>query len=244
MLLDARAGRRIGLALTLIATVTLLAVGWDDLFPVRVRVVEPGRLVRGAWQRPGPLRRLIDEQGIRTIVTLTAINRDDPKYVSQQAVVESTGVDWVIVPMRGSTATLEQLAQAADLLADPGRQPVFFHCVGGHHRTGLVHAAYRIRHQGWTAAQAWAELVGLPWTRPVEDARDRSVIEAFAAREEARRPGAASAESQTQTRPTVPQGNHSDGPNPAPQTLAMDHPGPGAADAGRGPAGDVPPCQR
>src|SRR5262249_11157345 len=138
--------------------------------------------VRGAWQRPGALRRIIAREKVRTIVTLTAINRDDPKYVDQERVVRETGVDWVIVPMRGSTATLGQMAEAAKMLADPALRPVFFHCVGGHHRTGLVHAAYRIQYQGWSAEAAWRELAALPWTRPeaVADRADRRLIEAFA----------------------------------------------------------------
>lgn len=152
-----------------------------EFFEKRVAVIAPGKLVRGAWQRPMPLRRMIDREGIRSIVTLTAINTHDPKYVDQNKVVKATGVAWTIVPMRGSTATLGQLAEAADLLADPDRQPVFFHCVAGHHRTNLVLAAYRIRHEGWTADAAWDELVSFPWTRPEADADDRLLINAFAA---------------------------------------------------------------
>ncbi|HEU5118784.1 MAG TPA: hypothetical protein VFT74_19485, partial [Isosphaeraceae bacterium] len=175
------------LALLVLASIAALSV-WiaSNLLETRVRVVEPGRLVRGAWQEPYPLKRLIEREQIRTIVTLTAINKTDPKYVKQKNVVESTGVGWVLIPMRGSTASLDQMAEAADLLADPARQPVFFHCVGGHHRTGLVHAAYRIRHQGWTAEQAWNELRALPWTRPDadRDRQDHRLIEAFAAREQ------------------------------------------------------------
>jgi protein tyrosine phosphatase (PTP) superfamily phosphohydrolase (DUF442 family) len=146
-------------------------------------VVVPGRLVRGAWQRPGPLRRLIEREKIKTIVTLTAINRDDPKYVEQARVVRRTGVDWVIIPMRGSSATEGQMAEAADLLADPERQPVFFHCVAGHHRTSLAHAAYRVRHDGWAAGDAWREVSALPWARPDAhaDRSDRRLIESFAA---------------------------------------------------------------
>lgn len=183
MRLSARSGRRIGLIL-LALVVGLVAWRWNDLFEKKVRVISSGRLVRGAWQKSWPLKRLIDREGIRTIVTLTAINRDDPKYVMQDRVVRQTGVDWVIVPMRGSTATLDQLAEAADLLADPDRQPVFFHCVAGHHRTSLAHAAYRIRHEGWSASQAWEELLTFPWTNPERDARDRRLIEKFAAREQ------------------------------------------------------------
>ena len=114
----------------------------------RVRVVVPGRLIRGAWQTPEALRSLIARERIKTIVTLTAINHDDPKYVGQAKVVAETGVSWVFVPMRGSRATLDQMVEAADLLADPQRQPVFFHCVAGHHRTSQAHAAYLIRHCG------------------------------------------------------------------------------------------------
>ncbi len=180
--------RRAGLILLAAALASAGAVaGRDDLFEKRVAVVVPWRIVRGAWQRPGPLRRVLARERIRTIVTLTAINADDPKYVKQDRVVREAGVDWVLVPMRGSTGTLDQLAEAADILADPARQPVFFHCVAGHHRTGLAHAAYRIRHEGWSADRAWRELAALPWTRPGSrsDDQDRRTIEAFAARQSA-----------------------------------------------------------
>ena len=154
----------------------------------RVAVVVPGALVRGAWQRPSALRRILGREGIRTVVTLTAINDDDPKAVGQASVVSRSGVDWVRVPMRGSRATLAQMAEAADLLADPARRPVFFHCVGGHHRTSLAQAAYRIRHEGWSADRAWAEVAALPWARPgaVADRRDRRLIGAFAESESQR----------------------------------------------------------
>ncbi|HWE39499.1 MAG TPA: hypothetical protein VG406_23315 [Isosphaeraceae bacterium] len=160
-------------------------VGRDEVLEKRVAVVAPGKIVRGAWQRPGPLGRILARERIRTIVTLTAINDDDPKYVRQARVVRRAGVAWEIVPMRGSSATLDQLAQSADLVADPARQPVFFHCVAGHHRSNLVQAAYRIRHDGWSAERAWRELTSLPWTRPDADLADRLLIEAFAAREAA-----------------------------------------------------------
>ena len=153
----------------------------------------PGHLIRGAWQKPGPLARLIAKEKIRTVVTLTAINRDDRKYVTQAEVVRRTGVDWIIVPMRGSSATPEQMAAAADLLADPKRQPVFFHCVAGHHRTSLTHAAYLIRHEGWSAERAWDEVAHLPWTRPDAraDREDQRLIKAFEGRERERRIGIA-----------------------------------------------------
>src|SRR5512135_193953 len=173
----------VGLAIGVSAALGLAVAAFrDDWAEKRVSVVVPGRLVRGAWQRPGPLRRILARERIKTIVTLTAINRDDPKYVGQGRVVRESGVDWIIVPMRGSRATLDQMAEAADLLADPRRQPVFFHCVAGHHRTSLAHAAYLIRHKGYSAEEAWNEVSRLPWARPdsVVDRNDRFLIEEFA----------------------------------------------------------------
>jgi protein tyrosine phosphatase (PTP) superfamily phosphohydrolase (DUF442 family) len=189
-----RWSRRTAIRLALGASATLglgASAFWDEAFEKRVAEVVPGRVLRGAWQRPWPLRRLLARAGIRTVVTLTAINRDDPKYVRQARVVREAGVDWVIVPMRGSRATLAQMAEAADLLADPARQPVFFHCVAGHHRSSLVHAAYLIRHRGYPADRAWREVAALPWSRPDAgpDRGDRRLIEAFAASELGRGPG-------------------------------------------------------
>ncbi|AMV39016.1 hypothetical protein VT85_16385 [Planctomyces sp. SH-PL62] len=170
-------------AALLIAGVTVgLVVFRDQLLEKRVQVIQPGRLVRGAWQQPAPLRRLVSREGIKTIVTLTAINTTDDKFISQSGVVRERGLDWVIVPMRGSRATVEQMAIAADLLADPSRQPVFFHCVAGHHRTSLAHAAYLIRHEGYTAEQAWETVSSYSWARPeaVVDRNDQFLIEEFA----------------------------------------------------------------
>jgi hypothetical protein len=182
-----RQNRRRKQLVAIVAACTLLGSIWGMASPWgtgvrRLRIVVPGRVLGGAWPTPDALRDLIARERIRTVVTLTAINRDDAKYVSQSKVVSRTGVDWIIVPMRGSTATLEQMAYAADLLADPSRQPVYFHCVAGHHRTSLAHAAYLIRHAGYSGEEAWEVVAGLPWARPGAraDEEDRALILEFA----------------------------------------------------------------
>ena len=153
-----------------------------DFLEKRVAVVEPGRLVRGAWQKPAPLRRIIEREGIKTIVTVAAVPEDDPRYIEQAEVVRDTGVKWIVVGMVGSRATMDQMAQAADLLNDPALQPVYFHCVAGHHRTSLAHAAYLIRHRGLDAAGAWDEVERYPWARPEADNSDHRLIEEFASK--------------------------------------------------------------
>ncbi len=152
----------------------------DEVFEKRFAVVVPGQLYRGAWQRPIPLRRILARERIKTVVTLTAINKDDPKYVDQAKVLGPLGIGWRFVPIHGSYATVKQMARAADLLADPGLHPIFFHCIAGHHRSSQAHAAYRMQHDGWTPARAWAEVAALPWARPKTDVGDHRLIEAFA----------------------------------------------------------------
>jgi protein-tyrosine phosphatase len=52
----------------------------------------------------------------------------------------------------------EQLAFFFKLVNDPAAQPVYVHCKGGRHRTGVMTAAYRMSFDGWTADQAFGEM--------------------------------------------------------------------------------------
>lgn len=148
----------------------------------RFGAVVPGKIYRSAWPAPGALARAVEGYGLRSVLTLTAINKHDPKWVAQSDTLAGTDVNWREIPMRGSTATLEQMAEGADWVADPENQPVLLHCVGGHHRSSLIHAAYRIRYEGWDAERAWREVSQLPWARPSQDSdrRDRARIVEFA----------------------------------------------------------------
>ena len=37
-----------------------------------------------------------------------------------------------------------------------------------------------MRHEGWSADRAWAEVAALPWARPRTDVGDHRLIDAFA----------------------------------------------------------------
>jgi hypothetical protein len=54
--------------------------------------------------------------------------------------------------------TKAQLAQFLAIVNDPAAQPVYVHCVGGRHRTGVMTAAYRMTHEGWTGDKAFQEM--------------------------------------------------------------------------------------
>jgi tyrosine-protein phosphatase SIW14 len=93
--------------------------------------------------------------GVKTIVNLTSDDADP----QEKAMAEAAGLAYVQIPMTTHTVpTPAQLAQFLGIVNDPARQPVFVHCVGGRHRTGVMTAAYRIAHDGWTAAQAFKEM--------------------------------------------------------------------------------------
>ena len=93
--------------------------------------------------------------GIKTIVNLTSDDADP----NEQAMAEAAGLTYVSIPMTThTTPTKAQLAQFLGLVNDPATAPVYVHCVGGRHRTGVMTASYRMTNSGWTADQAFKEM--------------------------------------------------------------------------------------
>jgi protein-tyrosine phosphatase len=93
--------------------------------------------------------------GVKTVINLTS----DDALAEEQGLVERAGMTYFQIPMTThEVPTAEQLTQFLKLVNDPVSQPVYVHCVGGRHRTGVMTAAYRITHDGWTADQAFKEM--------------------------------------------------------------------------------------
>lgn len=153
---------------------------WDEIFIKRFAEVVPGQIYRGAWQQPWPIHRLVNTYQIRSILSLSVMGTTDPKFTNYASVVKPKGIDWVILPIRGSYMSLAQMAESADFIESLPR-PLLFHCVAGHHRSTQAQAAWRMRHQGYSATNAWAEISQYRWTDPTGDTRDRSLVDRFAA---------------------------------------------------------------
>ena len=106
--------------------------------------------------QPGPaefaeLKRL----GIKTVIDL----RKDSKKEAPEW-VRAAGMRYVNLPLVASKpATAEETAQFLKLVNDPANWPVYVHCKGGRHRTGALTAVYRITQDGWTADQAFEEML-------------------------------------------------------------------------------------
>ena len=93
--------------------------------------------------------------GIKTVINLTS----DDASPDEKGMVEKAGMKYLQIPMTThAIPTAAQLAEFLKVVNDSASQPVYVHCVGGKHRTGVMTAAYRISHDGWTSDQAFKEM--------------------------------------------------------------------------------------
>jgi protein tyrosine/serine phosphatase len=93
--------------------------------------------------------------GVKTIINLTSDDADP----AEPALAKQSGMRYVQIAMTvHEPPTQAQLAQFFEIVNDPASQPVYVHCVGGRHRTGVMTAAYRMTSDGWTADRAFKEM--------------------------------------------------------------------------------------
>lgn len=137
--------------------------GHDYVLAREFMVIEPGKVFRGGWQKPWPMRRIIRENKIKTIVTLAHPDHH-PLVNSEKAICEETGVNFVHLPIhdiRGDdtrTYVSDQLEKAARIIGDPAAQPVFFHCHHGVNRASMAHIAWRTMMCGWSLEDSEQEV--------------------------------------------------------------------------------------
>lgn len=137
--------------------------GNDYVLPREFMVIEPGKVFRGGWQKPWPLRRILRQNQIKTVIAL-AHPDNHPLVNMEKAICEENGVRFVHLPIhdvRGDdtrTYVSDQLEQAAKIIGDPAAQPVFFHCHHGVNRASMAHIAYRTMISGWPLEKAEAEV--------------------------------------------------------------------------------------
>jgi protein-tyrosine phosphatase len=157
-------------------------------YPRRFAEVIPDALYRGGYPTAENIRLLHDSRGIRTVVNLTD-EKASPEERDMLSAVEQMGLNFFRVKMpgdgRGDPAALDK---AADAIANKENWPVFFHCAAGKQRSNAALAAYRIRHCGWSADQALAELREKYDLDPADEQSLCDHLQAYARRAETRRP--------------------------------------------------------
>jgi protein tyrosine/serine phosphatase len=92
--------------------------------------------------------------GVKTVIDLTRDGRSDEK-----GLVERFGMKFYRIPMTTSESPSESaVSEFLKLVNDPANWPVYVHCQGGRHRTGVMTAVYRMTQDGWTADRAYDEM--------------------------------------------------------------------------------------
>ena len=92
--------------------------------------------------------------GVKTVIDLQEYG-----VAGEADAVRRAGMKYVRIPMTTHVPpTADQISQFLGLVKDPASQPVYVHCAGGRHRTGVMTAVYRMTEDGWNPERAFAEM--------------------------------------------------------------------------------------
>jgi len=123
----------------------------------RIRIGNFGKIndnyYRGA-QPKGSDYTDLSALGVKTVIDL---QENGPS--KEAGYVKAAGMNFYRIGMNtGRAPTEAQIAQFFEIVNNPANQPVFVHCAGGRHRTGVMGAVYRFNHYGWNFDQVYAEM--------------------------------------------------------------------------------------
>jgi protein tyrosine/serine phosphatase len=110
-------------------------------------------LYRGAQPKGRNFEQLA-ALGVKTVVDL----REDAER-GARADAERAGLRYINLPMQGKTYPQADAAtRFLEVVNNQANWPVFVHCAGGRHRTGVMTAVYRMSVDGWDIEQAYREM--------------------------------------------------------------------------------------
>jgi protein tyrosine phosphatase (PTP) superfamily phosphohydrolase (DUF442 family) len=108
---------------------------------------------RGAQPKGEDFRDLA-ALGIKAVIDLK-----QGDATAESEIVRRLGMKFYSIPMSHKSGPSEAaVVEFLKIVNDPANQPVFVHCKGGHDRTGVMTAIYRMTHDGWTASEAYREM--------------------------------------------------------------------------------------
>jgi protein tyrosine/serine phosphatase len=148
-------------ALAMVATLTLSAAAGAQTIAVPHAHVDIDNFARvndhyyrGA-QPKGDDYADLARLGVKTVINLTSHDA----MADEPALVERNGMRYVSIPMNTRrNPTSAELEQFLSIVNDAASQPVYVHCVGGKHRTGVMTAVYRMTRDGITGKAAFQEM--------------------------------------------------------------------------------------
>ena len=93
--------------------------------------------------------------GVKTTIDLTSGDGGS----NEERLAEAAGLKFFKIAMNTRVVpTAEQIATFLRIVNDPANQPVYVHCVGGKHRTGVMTAIYRMTQESWAPDRAFQEM--------------------------------------------------------------------------------------
>jgi len=144
-----------------IAALIVLALSSAPAFALdasNIRIENFGRFDDGYYRGGQPVGQdyvALARAGIKTIISLTS----DDAQPNEKALAEAAGMRFVQIPMTTHVPpTIAQITEFLAIVNDKAAQPVYVHCIGGRHRTGIMTAIYRMTTDNWSASQAFAEM--------------------------------------------------------------------------------------
>ncbi len=114
-----------------------------------------GRVAPGIYRGAQPTKdgyETLKKLGIKTVVNL----RNEH---SEKQDVEAVGMKSKEVPFTTLSINPEKVKKVLAILKDTSNHPVFFHCMEGKDRTGVIAAVYRMEVDGWSYEDADAEML-------------------------------------------------------------------------------------
>jgi len=114
-----------------------------------------GRVAPGIYRGAQPKREgyaTLKSMGVRTVLNLRTRH-------GEREAVEAAGMRYVEIPMNFlKNVDPAAVRKALSVMTDPATQPVYVHCSRGADRAGVVTAVYRMDVDGWSEAEAEAEM--------------------------------------------------------------------------------------
>lgn len=145
----------------LLAILPSLALAGSALEAAKVQAFAPAlgnfaKVSAELYRSAQPTQQGVQQLASMGVKTILKLNFDDP---AESGWASASGITLVPRLMDNhSSPSYDQIDAALALIADPAtKKPVLVHCHHGADRTGAVVAAYRVKVQGWTVAQAAAE---------------------------------------------------------------------------------------
>jgi len=100
-----------------------------------------------------------DFKALATLGVKLVIDLASEGDASEEANSRAAGMSFVRIPMTThDVPSPAVIAQFLALVANPANQPVYVHCIGGKHRTGVMTAIYRMTVDGWNPTRAFEEM--------------------------------------------------------------------------------------